>query len=54
MNDQEIRMWAVQQVMNKYHDADQAIAEAEKLYQFVAGRPKDQWGDITVRCAQGA
>jgi hypothetical protein len=48
MNDQEIRMWAVEQVLTEYRDADQAIAEAEKLYQFVAGRPKDQWGAITV------
>jgi hypothetical protein len=38
MTDLEIRMWAVQQVMNDCHDADQAIAEAQRLYLFVTGK----------------
>jgi peptidoglycan/xylan/chitin deacetylase (PgdA/CDA1 family) len=51
MNDQEIRMWAVEQVMNEWRDADLAIAEAQRLYLFVTGQHDEQSARITVRCA---
>lgn len=48
MNDQEIRMWAVEKVMNEWHDAEQAIAEAQKLYLFVTGKSDDAQSSIMV------
>jgi hypothetical protein len=42
MNDQEIRMWAVEQAMSEWRDADLAIAEAQRLYLFVTGKGDKQ------------